>query len=69
MFKIGDLVTVKKDIKEYYDVLGSQVGIVIQCKSQAELFALSIMWPSGEIEALYSDEVALTKKREVINDN
>ena len=57
--RMGSLVRVRQDIKEFTDLLGGQTGIVVQIEDNTEPPLLDILWPSGEIERLYSDEVEL----------
>lgn len=55
--KIGSLVRVRQDIKEYVDVLGTQTGIVLSVDRTTNPGLIDIVWPDGPIESLYEDEV------------
>ena len=60
--RMGSLVRVRQDIKEFADLLGVQTGIVIRIEDHTEPQLLDILWSNGEIEKLYSDEVELLQQ-------
>ena len=54
----GDLVTVNQDIPEYVAERGGTPGVIIgdyDPSTTPQLF--SVLWPDGEVEALYEDEL------------
>ena len=58
IIKEGDLVTVNQNIPEYVAERGSTPGVIIgdhDPSTTPQLF--SVLWPDGEIEALYEDEL------------
>ena len=60
--RTGSLVRVRQDIKEFTDLLGGQTGIVIRAEENTEPALLDILWSTGEIERLYTDEVELLQR-------
>ncbi len=60
--RIGSLVRVRQDIKEFTDLLGEQTGIVVRIEEYTEPQLLDILWSNGEIEKLYSDEVEMLQR-------
>lgn len=60
--KVGDLVRVNQDIKEYTAVLGRTIGTVVNVtkSDHRELFEwqlVDVYWPGGPIESLYVNEI------------
>ena len=56
--KLGDLVIMRQSIKEYVAERGRTTGVVIGLNEpQVEPRLGLIMWPDGETENLYEDEV------------
>tara|TARA_Y100001937_G_C6847024_1_gene210363 strand:+ start:146 stop:328 length:183 start_codon:yes stop_codon:yes gene_type:complete len=60
---LGSLVRIRQDIKEFTDLLGGQTGIVIRVEEDTEPELLDILWSSGEIEKLYSDEIEVLQHK------
>ncbi len=58
---LGKLVRAPQHITEYADVLGNQVGVVIEVYDHTQPSLLSILWANGEEESLYTDEVEFLK--------
>ncbi len=61
--RLGSLVRIRQDIKEFTDLLGGQTGIVIRVEEDTEPELLDILWSSGEIEKLYSDEIEVLQHK------
>ena len=58
--KRGDLVLVRQNIKEFTDLHGKSVGIVIQrIDPPTNPALLVVLWPDSELENLYEDELEL----------
>jgi len=60
--KIGDLVRVNSQIDEYVDELGETIGVIIDISDDDTLtvpLIAEVLWSSGELESLYSDELDL----------
>lgn len=57
--RMGSLVRVRQDIKEFTEVLGEQTGIVVRVEDNTEPPLLDILWSNGEIEQLYLDEIEI----------
>ena len=54
--KIGDLVRMNQQIPEYAEAMGNTVGIVVRIYEPITNPALlSVQWPTGEAEGLYTD--------------
>ena len=61
--RLGSLVRIRQDIKEFADLLGGQTGIVIRVEEYTEPQLLDILWSTGEIEKLYSDEIEVLQDK------
>ena len=60
MMKVGDIVRVSRNIPEYLQVQGDNVGIVVGIyEPQSDPMLLDIQWPCGQFERLYDDELEL----------
>ena len=62
--KVGDLVTVRQDIKEFVDERGDETGLIVSEQRDHSILPRSkrmrlfeVLWPDSEIEKLYEDEV------------
>ena len=63
--KIGDLVRMNQQIPEYAKAMGNTVGLVVRIYEPITIPALlSIQWPDGEAEGLYTDELELVSKNQ-----
>ena len=66
--KVGDLVTVRQDIREFVVERGDTAGLIISelqfpHNRPDRLKLFEILWPDSEIEKLYENEV------ESVNEN
>jgi hypothetical protein len=60
--KLGDMVMVKQNIKEFTDERGTTKGLVVHVyKTGCRPRLFDILWPDYEFEMLYEDEVELVK--------
>ena len=57
--KVGDLVVVRQDIKEYVAERGMTPGVVLGIKPATSPILALVQWPDGETENLYSDELEI----------
>jgi len=56
--KVGDLVRINQNIPEYVEELGKTVGMLIgEYDPQTDPPLFEVLWPSGETEKLYLDEI------------
>ena len=59
--KIGDLVQVNQSIEEFVSERGMTVGLIVTLLENSEPSLVEVLWPCGEFEMLYDDELQIVK--------
>lgn len=63
--KVGDLVMIRQDIKEFTDVMGQRVGLIVdEIKPSVIPPLFSVLWPDSSFEDLYADELEIFSEKE-----
>lgn len=61
---VGDLVRVNQNIREYVEESGQTSGVVIGIfDPESNPLLASILWPDGQVESLYADEIEIIGRK------